>query len=102
MDKLEEISFKIISGVGSAKSCYMRALEKAREGEFQKATDLIQEGEEYFLIGHRAHSELLQFEGNSEQLNFSILLIHAEDQLMSSETIKIMVEEFIQVYSIIK
>ncbi len=38
-----------------------------------------------FNAGHDAHMKLLQQEASGEELPFRIILLHAEDQLMSAE-----------------
>jgi PTS system cellobiose-specific IIA component len=87
MKELELLSFKIISSVGMAKSSYMEAIKIANMGDFIKAEEKIKEGEEFFNQGHQVHASLLQMEANKEIQTPTVLLIHAEDQLMSAETI---------------
>ena len=99
MEELELICFKIISSVGTAKSMYIEAIQEAKKGEFEKAKALIEEGCEIFSEGHHAHSDLIQQEATGEGAKLSLLLLHAEDQLMSAETIKIMAQELIEVYT---
>ena len=85
MDNLELVSFQIISAVGVAKSSYIE-LAKAK----------IKEGDQEFVKGHEAHAGLIQKEANGEKVVLNILLMHAEDQLMSAETIKMMALEIIK------
>ncbi|WP_216082477.1 PTS lactose/cellobiose transporter subunit IIA [Clostridium botulinum] len=98
IDTLEQSCFKIISFVGGARSKYIEAVREAKKGNYDLANNFIKEGDNFFTQGHKAHNELitLSAQGNLEELN--LLLIHAEDQLMSAETIKIFAEEFIEVY----
>jgi PTS system cellobiose-specific IIA component len=98
MDELELICFKMISAVGAAKSLYMEAILEAKNNNFDKSASLIEEGSKIYVEGHHAHSELIQKLANGETIEFNILLLHAEDQMMSAETIKIMAEEFIELY----
>jgi cellobiose PTS system EIIA component len=98
MQGIELISFEIISSVGMARSCFIEAMRKAREGLFEDAQSLIKEGEGYFIEGHRAHTRLIQLEATGEPLVLTILLTHAQDQLMSAEGFKIIAEEFIHTY----
>ena len=42
--------------------------------------------------------KLLQQEASGEELPFRIILLHAEDQLMSAEGFRILAERFITVY----
>jgi cellobiose PTS system EIIA component len=98
MEGLELVSFEIISAVGMARSCFIEAMKKAREGNFDEAKLLIVEGEGYFIEGHKAHTKLIHYEAGGEKLVLTILLTHAQDQLMSAETFKIIAEEFIHTY----
>lgn len=102
MEEMELICFNIISSVGAARSNYIEAIRKAKAGEFEKARELISEGEEMFVEGHHAHSELLQNEAAGKKAEFSLILMHAEDQLMSAEAFKIIAEELIDVYEKMK
>ena len=97
MEDLELIAFKIISGVGSARSSYVEAIAAAKAGDFARAESLIQKGEESFVEGHHAHLKLLEAEGKGENVT-SLLVLHAEDQLMSAEGFKIIAREFIDAY----
>ena len=96
MDGIELISFQIISAVGTAKSCYVEAITEAEKGNFEAAEQKIKEGEEIFVQGHSAHASLIQKEASGEGVAPTLLLLHAEDQLMSAETIKIMAEHIIK------
>lgn len=98
MDGIELIAFKIISTVGTARSLYIEAIQAAKHNDFKKAEELIKEGEAVFVEGHHAHAELVQKEAGGEATTLSLLLVHAEDQLMSAEGFKIVAEEFIDVY----
>ena len=98
MENLELVCFKIISSVGTAKSMYIEAVQEAKSGNYEKALELIEEGSEIFKEGHQAHGDLIQQEATGEGAPISLLLMHAEDQLMNAETIKIMAQELIEVY----
>lgn len=98
MEGIELVSFKIISAVGTARSMYIEAIQKAKEGDFPGADGLILQGKEMFTQGHHAHAELIQREANGENTDFSLLLMHAEDQLMSAEAFGILAIEFIDMY----
>ena len=95
MDNLELVSFQIISAVGVAKSSYIEAMKIAEKGDFDLAKAKIKEGDQE-LKGHEAHAGLIQKEANGEKVVLNILLMHAEDQLMSAETIKMMALEIIK------
>ena len=94
-NNMELISFELISNVGEAKSLLMEALVLARKEEFDKANDNVIKAEEFLSKAHHSHFSLIQQEANGEQVSFSLILMHAEDQLMSTETLKMLVEELI-------
>ena len=98
MEGIELISFKIIAAVGEARSSYIQAIREAKKGNFEKADALIEEGSKVFIEGHHAHSELIQQEANGEPIVPTLMLMHAEDQLMSADAFKIIAQEFIDVY----
>ena len=101
MEGLELISFQMISAVGTARSMYIEAIHLAKEGKFEDADKLIKEAQGYFAEGHHAHAELIQQEASGEKVEFALLLMHAEDQLMSAEAFGILAEEFISVYKLL-
>lgn len=102
MEGIELISFQIISSVGAARSMYIEAIHLAKEGKFEEAQEMIRQGQETFIQGHHAHAELVQKEAAGEKSEYSLLLMHAEDQLMSAEAFGILAEEFVDVYKMMK
>ncbi len=99
MEGLELTAFEIISAVGTARSCYIESIQKAKEGKFDEAEQLIKEGDEMFVQGHHAHAGLLQIEAeNGQGSAVSLIILHAEDQLMSAEGFKTIALEFIELY----
>ena len=60
VEGLEMICFQIISNVGTARSTYIEAIQKAKEGDFEGAAQCMEAGQQQFMKGHEAHFELLQ------------------------------------------
>lgn len=102
MEGLELLSFQIISAVGTARSMYIEAIQAAKLGQFEEAEKLLEEGQQVFLEGHHAHAGLIQKEAAGVKCEFALLLMHAEDQLMSAEAFGILAQEFIDVYKTMK
>ena len=90
--------FQLITYVGTARSCYINAIQKAKEGKYDEAEALMKQGGEAFVQGHDGHADLLTKEANGELTESGLLLIHAEDQLMSAEGFQTIAEEFIALY----
>lgn len=98
MEGLELTCFQILSTVGTARSLYIEAIQEAKAGNIEKARELVKEGENVFVEGHKAHAGLIQQEASGEKVDVQLLLLHAEDQLMSAEAFKIIANEFIDLY----
>lgn len=95
---METICFQIITSVGSAKSCFIEAIGLAKEGKFDEARKHIADGDQFFLEGHHAHADLIAQEAGGDPVQMTLILTHAEDQLMSAETARIYALEFIELY----
>ena len=99
IEQMEEACFQIISTVGCAKSNYIEAINKAKEGEFDEAKTMIGEGNEIYLQGHEVHMGLLQEDASKMgSTKVPLLLVHAEDQLMQAETFRVFAEDLLDVY----
>lgn len=98
MEGIELVAFQIIASVGSARSSYIEAIQAAKSGDYEEAEKLMKSGDQEFNEGHHAHASLIQKEANQEKVELKLLLMHAEDQLMSAEGFKVIAQEFIDVY----
>ena len=99
MEGLELTAFEIISAVGAARSYYIEAIQLAKDGRFEDAVKTIELGDEMFLEGHHAHAKLIKNEiENGQGTAVSLLILHAEDQMMSAEAFKTIAFEFIDIY----
>lgn len=98
LEKMQEISFEIISSIGDAKVFYMNAIELAGKNQIQEAREAVAQGNAALAGAHDKHLEIIQREADGEQLPFSALFLHSEDQLMSTELIREMAEQLIKVY----
>ena len=98
MEGMELICFQIITANGSAKSCYIEALQEVKKGNYARADELIAEGDKMVIEGHDIHLSLLAKESEVIKTDISLILLHSEDQAMSTEVIKIMVLELIELY----
>lgn len=95
MDNLELISFQLISNVGEARSALFEAMRAAREECFEEADRLVTEAEDSLIKAHESHSSLIMQEAAGDKVQISLLLMHAEDQLMTTELLKGMAKEVI-------
>lgn len=97
MENMEELSFKMISAVGTARSNYIQAIRQGKKGDFAAAAASMEAGDKAFQQGHDVHLSIIKEMAENEE-KIDILLLHAEDQLMSAENFKIIAAEFIDLY----
>ncbi|HRM20099.1 MAG TPA: PTS lactose/cellobiose transporter subunit IIA, partial [Trichococcus flocculiformis] len=48
------------------------------------------------------HASLIQKEAAGEKVEFSLIIMHAEDQMMAAETTKLLIEEMIEMFKQLK
>ena len=80
----------------------LQALKQYREGLEEEAFGLMKEAEEDLRLAHDIHFQLVQKEAGGERASFSLLLMHAEDHLMSTITIKELVGELLPIFQSLK
>ena len=94
-EEMELICFQLIANSGAAKSSFVEAIQLAKKGHFEDANAKLVEAEEAFVEAHKIHAELIQKEASGEKTEFSLLFMHAEDQMASKESFSMLRETFI-------
>lgn len=97
--KIIATSFEIISHSGEAKANYLKAIEFCKEKKNAEAQKLMKEGDEEYLIAHKAHGELLQSFAANDDIEVNILLVHALDHLSTAQVIGLLSREIIALRS---
>ena len=98
-EEIEKICFEIITNVGISKGYFISAIKTMKvENDLRKTLEFMKKGEESLVIGHKSHAELLKLDSKGNINSIPLLVMHAEDQLMSVETIKMFAEEIIDLY----
>lgn len=98
----ELVSMEIIANVGYAKSNAIMAIDLAKKSKFNEASKLIEEANEKMVIAERQHMDIIVAEAQGVQHPFKVLFIHAEDQMLTTQVLIKLSEEFIEIYKIIK
>jgi len=98
MENITEISFQIILYAGNGKSNAMEAIQEAKAGNFDKADQLIEEAGEELGKAHHYQTQLLQKEASGEENTVTVMLIHSQDHLMTSMTVRDLAVEIIEIY----
>lgn len=98
---MEELIFEIISHTGEARGLIFDSLKAARGGEFEKAKELMDKSDEEMKVAHNFQTKLIQEEINGD-LKVSLLMVHAQDQLMTAMSEQQLITEMIEMYKEIK
>lgn len=101
-EMLQKVSFNIILHAGNARSSAMEAISSAKTYQFEEAQEKIDEANEQLVQAHKVQTNLLTDEVNGFKNEVSILLIHAQDHLMTAITVKDLANEMIEMYEKIK
>lgn len=96
MEQLEQLIFQLIANSGSARSNIFEAFDYAQDGDFEKANELMGEAKKEILEAHKVQTSLIQREAQGEGVEVNILMVHAQDHLMSSILAKDLVEKMIE------
>ena len=83
---------------GEAKSLAMLAIMQAREGNFEQAEENMKKSEESLKKSHQAHTNLLSYEADEEDLKVTLFMVHAADHLTSASVIHLLAEELIYLH----
>ena len=97
MDAINEC-MQMTSYGGEAKSLALAAIQQARGGAVDKANESMAKAKEALAKSHHAHTNLLSYDAENEDLKVTIFMVHAADHLSSAETIYLLAEEFIYLY----
>jgi PTS system cellobiose-specific IIA component len=94
----ELISFGLIAASGEARSMAFEALKAARSGDFDKADELMKKSQEASLEAHNQQTALLTNEAQGNHINVDVILVHAQDHLMTSMLAQELISELINLY----
>lgn len=94
----EMISFGIVASAGEARSLAYEALKEAKEGNFDKADELMAKSKEASLGAHHSQTALLSKEASGDHTPVDVLLVHAQDHLMTSMLAQELIQELIDLY----
>ncbi|MGL4343492.1 MAG: PTS lactose/cellobiose transporter subunit IIA [Metamycoplasmataceae bacterium] len=98
LEKLTEISFQIITFVGMAKSDAMEGIYAAKAGNFELAKQKIDSAHQNMVTAEKQHFDLIQKEAAGQEIKVPLILMHAEDQLLSTQTLILLAEEMIDIH----
>ncbi|HEU7046911.1 TPA: PTS cellobiose transporter subunit IIA [Streptococcus pneumoniae] len=99
-EELQVAAFEIILHSGNARSEIHEAFAKMREGSFDDAESKLNQSNEIILEAHHAQTKLLQeyASGVEIKIEIEIIMVHAQDHLMTTMTLLEVAKEMLALY----
>ncbi|WP_297280875.1 PTS lactose/cellobiose transporter subunit IIA [uncultured Anaerococcus sp.] len=100
MDRQEigMLGFEIVAYSGDARSSLLEARNCAKRGEWDRIDSLIQSAQENINEAHNKQTEMLTLDARGEDLDIGIIMIHAQDHLMTTMLLKDIIYDLIEIY----
>lgn len=83
-EEVQDIAFQIISHAGTAFSYFYEAVNLMMNNDKQKCEELIRLGNSKLTKAHKAQTNLIINETRGEVYDSSMIMIHAQDHLMTT------------------
>lgn len=98
-EEVTMIGFEIVAYAGDARSSLIEAINAARDGEYDKAEELVEEADESIKQAHNTQTDILAKEASGEDLELSFIMVHGQDHLMTTILLRDLVEHMIELYN---
>ncbi|WP_174848226.1 PTS lactose/cellobiose transporter subunit IIA [Yersinia artesiana] len=96
--ELEEQVMGIIINAGQSRSLCYEALRSAKENNFADADEKMKEAEYYAKQAHLVQTKLIEADEGEGKTKMTLVMVHAQDHLMTSILAKELVTELIDLY----
>ena len=87
---LETIAMTLVGNAGEGRSLAYEALNEAKKGNFDRAEELLKESQK--------KTQLICNEADGKKTDMSLLMVHAQDHLMTSILARELITELIEIY----
>ncbi|MGL5601537.1 MAG: PTS N,N'-diacetylchitobiose transporter subunit IIA [Silvania sp.] len=95
---LEEVVMGLIINSGQARSLAYAALKKAKLGDFEAAKAMMAESRTALNEAHLVQTKLIESDQGEGKMKVSLVLVHAQDHLMTSMLARELVAELIELH----
>lgn len=85
---MEEKIMEIILNAGNARSKCLLAIREAQKGDFAKADEYLAEAKQASTLAHKSQTALITEEVSGNKQEVSLLMVHAQDHLMTALAIR--------------
>jgi PTS system lactose-specific IIA component len=97
-EEVTMIGFEIVAYAGEARSNLIEAINVAKEGEYEKAEELVKEADETIKEAHNIQTKMLSKEAAGEEMEIGFIMVHGQDHLMTTLLLRDIVEHLVNLY----
>ena len=97
-EELELTMIEIVALSGDARTKLLNAVRKAKEGDDVSARTLVGEAQGLLNDAHNAQTDLLTAEARGEVTAPTVLLVHAQDHLMTTMLLRDVIDALLDIY----
>lgn len=101
-EELEEVVMGLIINSGQARSLAYGALRKAKEGDFEAAKAMMDQSRMALNEVHLVQTKLIEGDQGEGKMKVSLVLVHAQDHLMTSMLARELIAELIELHEKLK
>ncbi|OOM06445.1 PTS cellobiose transporter subunit IIA [Clostridium saccharobutylicum] len=98
-DDLQLVAFEIILHSGDARTIVHEGLTLMKQGKFEEAEKKMEDANNELLEAHKSQTKLLQDYANGDEIIMEVIMVHAQDHLMTTMTLREMAIEFLAMYT---
>ena len=102
VEELQVAAFEIILHSGTARSDIHEAFTLMRSGDYEQAGEKLENANTSLVEAHNAQTELLQQYASGIEIKIEIIMVHAQDHLMTTMTLLELTKEMLELYKKIK
>jgi len=95
---LEEVVMGLIINSGQARSLAYAALKQAKQGDFAAARTMMDQSRLALNEAHLVQTKLIEGDQGEGKMKLSLVLVHAQDHLMTSMLARELVTELIDLH----
>lgn len=97
-EELEEVVMGLIINSGQARSLAYAALKQAKQGDFGAAKTMMEQSRMALNEAHLVQTKLIEGDQGEGKMKVSLVLVHAQDHLMTSMLARELVSELIELH----
>lgn len=97
-EEIQVAAFEIILNSGNARTTIHKSFAAMRKSDFSHADQLLTEANEENLQAHKSQTALLKDYAGGKKIEMEIIMVHAQDHLMTTMTLLEVAQEMKYLY----